>query len=254
MLNSRLQSVRRILTAHAIVLTASSMLFSQPVLAQSTSSTESREVVSSSPSGQNAAKAKNYVETSVSVGSMAQLTATRIQDTTTSLTTESFAPSAGVFATFRQSFKPWLGFSVNLGYTHPTYRYTVSAPAASAGENIKCVSDGAYVRGQRFLHRAKSISLNNSPYLVKPAAGTIAFAAKNNGGYLPNRSNAFRPEGIAGFGVDYRLTHGLGLRAQYRGLFIRYPYPDDDLSPRLKTIISEPTLSLTYTFGQHGHR
>ncbi len=250
MLNLPLQSVRRILTAHAVVIAASSMLFTKPVSAQNSSSAEPGEVASSLPSAPKTAKASNYVETSLSVGSMAQLTATRIQDTSTSLTTESFAPSAGVFATFRQSFKPWLGYSVNLGYTHPTYRYTVSAPASSASTTSK-----AFLTAHMY---EISVSYIAQKHLTKQFAlfgeaggGTVAFAAKNNGGYLPNRSNAFRPEGIAGFGLNYRLMHGLGLRAQYRGLFIRYPYPNDGLSPRLKTIISEPTLSLTYTFGRH---
>lgn len=249
MLNSRLLSIRRILTTHVVILGASSILFPQHVLAQSTSSVESSEGVHSEPSDPTTAKPKRYVETSVSVGSAAQLTATRIQDTSSSLTTESFAPSAGVFATFRQNFKPWLGYSVNLGYTHPTYRYTVSAPASFASTTSKAfLTAHMYEISVSYIaqkHLTKQFTL-----FGEAGGGTIAFAAKNNGGYLPDRSNAFRPEGIAGFGVDYRLAHGLGLRAQYRGLFIRYPYPNDGLSPRLKTIINEPTLSLTYTFSR----
>jgi opacity protein-like surface antigen len=254
-LNLLLTSFRRIVSFHTIVLAVSPLLFSQNVLAQSTSSAESSETVSSSPSAPGREKPANHVETSVSVGSMAQLAASRINETRTSLMTQSLAPSAGVFATFRQSFTPWLGYSVNLGYTRSTYRYSSSAPAGTAGmTSITPVPSHMYEISVSYI--AQKHFTNRFSVFGEAGGGTVAFAAMNQGLGLPRRSNAFRPEGIAGFGIDYQLAHGLGLRAQYRGLFIRYPYPNDDLDTRtrLTTIISEPTLSLTYTLGKHGHR
>ncbi|MBW4040259.1 MAG: hypothetical protein HIU91_15660 [Acidobacteria bacterium] len=185
---------------------------------------------------------------------MAQLTASRINDTSTNLTTQSLSPSAGVFTTFRQSFKPWLGYSVNLGYTRSTYRYSISPPTGFTG-----ITSGASIPSHMYevsiSYIAQKHLTNHLTVFGEAGAGTMAFAARNRVGSIPARgSNAFRPEGIAGFGVDYRLPHGLGLRAQYRGLFLKYPYPGDDLPTKLKTVISEPNLSLTYTFGRSGHR
>ncbi|QHN02945.1 hypothetical protein FTO74_05845 [Granulicella sp. WH15] len=254
-MNLNLQSFRRIVIVHATILAASPVLFAQAVPAQNTPVTDSSSAVFSSPSIPHIEHPKYHVETSVSVGSMAQLSADRVSDTKTDLMTQSLSPSAGVFATFRQSFKPWLGYSVNFGYTHSTYRYTdtVLAPTNSTGTTSNTLIP-AHMYEVSVSYIAQKHLTNRLTAFGEAGGGTVAFAANNIGGYLPRRSNTFLPEVIAGFGVDYRLPHGLGLRAQYRGLFIRYPYPDYDLSIRLKTIVSEPTLSLTYTFGRHPHQ
>ena len=221
------------------LLAAAPLLLAQHTLAQSTSAAPQL-------------KKATTVETSVSVGAAANLAATRIQSTNTTLTTESFTPAPEVFGTFRQTFKPWLGYSVNFGYSQPTYRYTVTPVAGSRG----------LVTGSLFDTRAYEISVSYiahkqlTPRLSlfgEAGAGTVGFSAINNG-LTPRRSNAFRPAGIAGAGVDYRLSYGFGVRAQYRGLFLTVPYPDDDNSNRPTTILSKPTLSLTYTFGSHSHK
>lgn len=245
-MNSLLQSFRHVV----IILIACPLLFSQRVFGQSPSPAQPSQAIASSP---YAEKPENNVETSISVGSMAQLSTARIQATDTSLTTESLAPSAGIFATFRQTFKPWLGYSVNLGYTHPTYRYTVSAPASSTGITSMTLTP-AHMYEISVSYIAQKHLTSRLGAFGEVGGGTLVFAANNTGGNLPNKSNVFRPEAIAGFGIDYRLTAGLGLRAQYRGLFVRYPYPDDVFATRLNTFISEPTLSLTYTFGRHTPR
>jgi hypothetical protein len=86
-------------------------------------------------------------------------------------------------------------------------------------------------------------------------AGAVAFAAINGDRSASNfsiifRNNTFRPEGITGFGIDYRLGHGFGLRGEYRGLFIKYPDYGSGIV-RLSTITSAPTLSFTYNIGGH---
>ena len=249
-MNTLLQSFRHIV----IVLLAIPCVFSQAAAAQSTSSAKTSEAVPSLPYAQPVPRPRPHVETSVSVGSMAQLTASRINDTTSSLTTQSLTPSAGVFATFQQRFKPWLGYSVNLGYTRSTYRYSIAAPAGFTGVTSR-TSIPSHMYEISVSYIAQKHLTNRFTMFGEAGAGTMAFAARNRVGSIPARgSNAFRPEGIAGFGIDYSLTHGLGLRAEYRGLFLKYPYPGDDLDTKMKTLISEPTLSLTYTFGKHTPR
>lgn len=238
--------------AQAIVLVVAPLLFVRVLSAQTTSSTSSGDAGSLSGSISRPAKPPVTVETSVSLGAAANLFATRIQATSTTLTTESFTPSAQVLATFRQTFKPWLGYSVNVGYSQPTYRYTVAPVAGTRG----------YVSGNVFDTHAYEVSLSYiahthiTPRLSlfgEAGAGTVGFAVINNG-ILPRRSNAFRPTGIAGAGVDYRLPYGFGLRAQYRGLFLTFPFPNDDNSIRPVTLLSQPSLSLTYTFGSRRHK
>lgn len=167
------------------------------------------------------------------------------------------SPSAGVFATFQQSFKPWLGYSVNLGYTRATYRYTVSAPTTAIGiTGESYVPNNVYETSVSYIsrkHLTDRISL-----FGEAGAGAISFAAITRstrsypaGFYLNvERSDTYRPVGIGGFGIDYRLAHGLGLRAEYRSLVLKYPdYASG--SARLTTVNSEPAMSITYSFGKH---
>lgn len=245
-MNSLSQCVRRAL----VILVASPAVLSQHIVAQSAPAAESTSIGTSLPSAPRANLSAHHVETSVSLGSMAVFAATRIKESSTDLTTQSLTPSAAVFATFRQNFKPWLGYSVNVGYTHPTYHQIVTDTTSFTGRTTQSLVPAnmfevsvSYVAEKHLTDRLTTFG--------EVGGGTVAFAATNGAGDFQRRSNAFRPAGVAGFGIDYQLTRGLGLRAEYRGLFIRFPYPDYDESVRLKTIISEPTLSLTYRFGRH---
>jgi opacity protein-like surface antigen len=229
-------------------------LFSPHVHAQNTA-TESSSVATL-PAAPRTEVPKHQVETTISLGATGQLTATRIHDTSTQFVTESLSPSAGLFATFRQSFKPWLGYSVNFGYTRATYRYTSGAPVpftGITGENF--IPNDVYETSISYIaqkHLTGRIAL-----FGEAGAGAMSFASINRdirstpgATALTYRSNNFRPEGIAGVGLDYRLAHGLSLRAEYRGLFIKYPDYGSGVT-RLATVTSEPVLSVTYNFGKH---
>jgi len=81
--------------------------------------------------------------------------------------------------------------------------------------------------------------------------GGIAFNANHAQAEAPI---IYHGLGLAGVGVDWRLTNHLGLRAEYRGLLT--PAPDWGPLPtyyhpaqRPLTLISEPTVSLVYRFG-----
>lgn len=194
--------------------------------------------------------ARLHPENSISFGATAQLTAPRMTDSPRQLLTTSVAPSAEVFATFRQSFRPALGYSVNFGYSRTTDRYSYSPRAGTSGYTAQTnlavhmfEVSLSYIPQQ---HLQKNLSL-----FEELGAGTVAFATINTGQDLPGRSNTFLPAAIGGIGFDYRLPRGFGLRTQYRGLLVHHPYPDYDNSPKLKTVISAPALSLTYTFGKH---
>lgn len=199
---------------------------------------------------------KRPVETSFSVGAFGALTAARIRESSSALITQSLAPSAGVLATFRQSFRPWLGYSVNFGYTRANYRYTAAAPAPFPGTTVATyIPNHVYETSVSYI--AQKHLTNRLTVFGEAGAGAIAFASINRdirssppNFYLTYRNNNFRPEGITGFGFDYRMGHGLGLRAEYRGLFVKYPdYASGSIRPT--TISSQPAVSLTYTFGTH---
>src|ERR1700761_6579130 len=60
-----------------------------------------------------------HPQTSISLGTFGQFTPTRIQSNAQlgNLVTSGASPTAGVLGTFRQQFRPWLGYSINMGYT-----------------------------------------------------------------------------------------------------------------------------------------
>ena len=59
----------------------------------------------------------------------------------------------------------------------------------------------------------------------------------------------FRPLGVGGVGVDYRLSPKLAFRAEYRAQV--YKYADYGFGvAKLTAVTSEPTVSLVYNF--HG--
>jgi hypothetical protein len=77
-------------------------------------------------------KAKTSSAIDFSLGTFGELTPTRTpiesfsgqQGTSFNQTTQGASASAGVLGTFHQSFKPWLGYIVNLGYSRFSENYS----------------------------------------------------------------------------------------------------------------------------------
>lgn len=201
------------------------------------------------------AKLSWHPETSLSLGAFAQFTPTRVQvntygGVTTGVQTQGIAPTAGVLGTFRQQFRPWAGYSLNMGYTRVDERYTFTSPAPVHGP-FHVPSDLyelslSYV-GQRHLSpRLDAFAQVGAGFVtVLPLHRTLSPGS----GFTPEPVN-FRPEGTTGVGLDLRLAHNFAFRAEYRGLL--YKNPDFGSLQKSTTWTSEPTLSLVYRFGgQH---
>ncbi len=109
------------------------------------------------------------------------------------------------------------------------YRYTDAASSPNTATTRETYTPNntyetsvSYVATRRFTDRVSLFG--------EAGAGAVGFASMESGVrstpasfFLTYRKNTFRPEGIAGLGFDYRLFHGTGLRAEYRGLFVKYP-------------------------------
>ncbi len=192
---------------------------------------------------------RHPIETSVSLGAAAQLTATRV---TQPLGSQSFDPSVCVLGSVRQSFRPWLGYSANFGYT----RTTEENGSLSYFASRLAIPSNVYE-----LSLAYMIQKHITPRLTGFAdlgAGVLTFLPVHRGSTasasLPTSTSTvpsvlFRQLGVAGVGVDYYFNSHLALRAEYRGLLYKYPNYSG-LAGRLVTVSSQPTLSVTYTFGR----
>jgi len=210
----------------------------------------------------------------VSVGVFGQLTDTRTPVTTLfdsavgntiQQTSQGPSQSPGIFATFHQSFKPWLGYNVNFGYTRLSENYSsgsafVPAPGSgpapissfahgSIGASAYELTIAYLVNGPRSRRFSTFAQFGGGGLFFRPSESELPVSLE------PVREQT-RPAMLFGVGMDYRLTSHLGLRAEYRGLF--YKSPDFTLPPydgfnfpmsRLFTVTNEPAISLVYRFG-----
>lgn len=143
--------------------------------------------------------------------------------------TETYSP--GALASFRQSFRPWLGYEVNYGYHLSSDVYS-----------------GFHV--QHDVHEA------TAAYLIQlhKFYGLEPFALAGGGAmiFVPISSplsHQERPVGLYGLGVNY-MPGGhqhFGLRFQYRGLVYRTPnFNQASLSSRSYRNTSEPAIGVFY--------
>jgi opacity protein-like surface antigen len=215
-------------------------------------------------------------ETDVSFGAYGQLTETRMPTTTyiepagvlTMQFSQSTSPSPGVFGTFHQSFKPWLGYNVNFGYTRFSENYsygetfvsTVTPPVSSLSSfaqgslrtNMYDLTIAYVFEGPRNKRFSTFGQFGGGGLFFLPPANAVSAPYST-----VTAKNQTRPAMVFGVGMNYKLTNHLALRAEYRGFF--YKSPDFNLPPygggeslpmtRLFTVTSEPAVSLVYRFG-----
>jgi len=205
---------------------------------------------------------KHKVETTVSLGGSPQLSATRIENLANGgFITQSLHPSANIVTTFRQSFRPWLGYSVNVGYTRAAVHFTNDAGTEIVGtrgnfyvpNNVWELSL-SHVAQMHLTHKLTGFTDEGAGFMAfQPAKRGSTYAIPYPGGCCATVGTNFRPLIVFGAGVDYHFDPQWSLRAEYRGLLYKYPDYGQGL-PKLITITSEPTVSLTYTFGKHTYK
>jgi len=222
---------------------------------------------------------KSFVpEMDVSLGILGQLTDARtpttsvvqtpgsdLHDIFTTQTNQGTSPSAGVLGTFHQSFKPWLGYNVNVGYTRFSENYSYGS-AFVPEKGSKFPPFDTFSRGSI---GTNMYELTIAETFVGPSSKRFNTFGQFGGGglfFLPTDSASpasyqTRPAMIFGVGANFKLSNRLDLRAEYRGLF--YKSPDFNLPPydgynfpmtRLFTVTNSPAVSLVYRFGRTAKR
>jgi hypothetical protein len=243
-------AVRHILFALAIAAScptapAQTTSPTEPITSPQASSSLATEPASAPAAAPAPAPHSPHVETSVSLGVAPQLTASRVS------TGQSLDPSPAVLATFRQSFRPWLGYSVNLGYTRTT-EHNDTAYAAHYDIPASMYELSLSYLTQRHITRRLTAFADLGAGMVSFLPTGSASLSSPNGVYRLPLPVTFRPLGVAGFGFDYRYTPHLALRAEYRGLLYKYADYGVGLN-RAITVSSQPTLSLVYNFTPKPH-
>jgi len=206
---------------------------------------------------------QHKVETTISLGGAPQLTATRIENGASGeFITQSLHPSPNIVATFRQNFRPWLGYSVNIGYTRASEHNTDNAGPQSTGSRSNFYVPNnvwelslTHVAQVHLTHKLTGFTDEGAGFLAfQPAKRGSTYAIPvAGGGCCVTVGTNFRPLIVFGTGVDYHFDPQWALRMEYRGLLYKFADYGQNL-PKLITITSEPTVSLTYTFGKHTYK
>jgi hypothetical protein len=198
---------------------------------------------------------KHRSDTSLSLGLFPQLTIDRTSDFYGSAQ-QGTAPSTGTLGTFRQTFHPWLGYSINLGYSRVSEQYRNSTYTYYGLNNFN-VDTNVYESSVTYIahtpvNRHFSLFADIGPGLltflpVHRGTNAINYAPNFIANLVPGVQ--VRPTGVFGSGIDIHLTRRLDLRAEYRGLFYKNPdFNTGDYYSKQLTLTSEPTLSLVYNF------
>jgi opacity protein-like surface antigen len=248
-----------------------------PLLACLLALLASRTAVAQNPDrnpGQTPAKKHFTPQTDLSAGIYGQLTNTRMPTTVvdspegvfTRQITQGTSDSPGVFATFHQSFKPWLGYNVNFGYSRFSENYSYGQAYLPSSTSTQ----PAYSNFAQGSIPTNMLDLTIAYVFRGPSNKKFSTFGQFGGGglfFLPTVSTdshdlnpvrqQTRPATIFGVGMNYKLTNRLNLRAEYRGLF--YKCPDFTLPPygggnsfpmtKLFTVTNVPAVSLVYRFG-----
>jgi opacity protein-like surface antigen len=245
---------RSILTLTLAIPTITFAQIDGPKLASPTTPCKPRTSSTTTPA--KPCRPKHHTDTSLSLGAFSELTIDRFQEFRTGVVIQSTAPSSGTLGTFRQTFSPWLGYSVNLGYARVAEHYLDSngnygrPSELTAGTNMYETSL-TYIAHAR-VDKRFSLFGDVGPGLLTflPYSATNNPAIEPPDGFLArDLSVQVRPTAVFGSGIDVLLSRHFTLRAEYRGLV--YNNPDfrtgDTLSKRI-TLTSEPTFSLVYHF------
>jgi hypothetical protein len=174
-------------------------------------------------------------------------------------TVEGSSSSAGVLATIHQSFRPWLGYNVNFGYSRFSEQYSQGMYFPNPSQPTNPISSFAYGSIGENMYE-----LTGASAVQGPRTKRVETFFQLGGGalsFLPTQNPSpywveFRPVMVFGTGMNYRVSKHWGLRAEYRGLFYKTPSfsgfrgADSDVpTVKLYTITNEPTISLVYRLG-----
>lgn len=200
-------------------------------------------------------KPQHHVDTSISLGVLPQLTIDRSLQIETYEAVQIAAPSAGTTATFRQVFRPWLGYSVNLGYMRMPMHYV--EPSTFPVNNNFNVNSNAWESTVSYVAQTTASprwslfgDVGGGVLTFQPTTFEHPYVAYQHPGVQA------RPAGVGGAGMELHFARSWAFRMEYRGLL--YEGPDyntgaESTYHKQMTLTSEPTLSLVYHFGGNRH-
>jgi hypothetical protein len=156
---------------------------------------------------------------------------------------EDTTESGGALVSFRQPYRPWVGYEANLGYTRFSEAYNKGV--VKLANNVTDFSL-AYLFQSPTVYGVQPFASVGVGIIVFSPMGTITDL---NAVTPPHFSSQLLPEFVYSLGLNYPILGRFGVRGQLRGL--KYKTPDFGQvsldSHKLRNTL-EPTFSVYYRF------
>jgi len=169
-----------------------------------------------------------------------QGTALVTKDTTNSGSTHQTTKTGGLLLGYSYQFNKWAGVEGNYGYTRNVQTFTAPARGSSLESDFHQVT-GAFVA-----HFPTSVE-KVRPYALA-GAGALVFDPTDRyvvSGAERQTKGAF----VYGGGVNFDVTHGFGIRAEYRGYVYKIPdFNVDSLNIDKVTHLAQPSAGFYFRF------
>ena len=157
---------------------------------------------------------------------------------------EDTTESGGVLVSFRQPYRPWLGYSADLSYTKFYEAYNKGVVKVES--NVTDISVSYLFQSPTIYGVQPYLSLGGGIIYFSPIQGTITNLIKP---IATDLTGQLSPEFTFNFGLNYPIFSRLGVRGGLRGL--KYKTPDfHQFAIDTKTLRTtlEPNISVYYRF------
>jgi hypothetical protein len=156
---------------------------------------------------------------------------------------EDTTESGGGLISFRQPYKPWLGYEANVGFTKFYEAYNKGVVKTES--NVTDLTVAYLLQSPTIYGFQPFFSIGGGIIYFSPIGGTLTTINSP----VTRLSGQLLPEFTYSLGLNYPLFKRIGVRGQLRGL--KYKTPDfHQFALDTKTLRStyEPTLSVYYRF------
>ncbi|HYK90458.1 MAG TPA: porin family protein [Acidobacteriota bacterium] len=150
--------------------------------------------------------------------------------------------TGGLLVGYRFHFSRWLAADASYGYDRSTQQSFSLAGPTNVQANVHQATGALVVTLPVSAARLK-------PYALAGAGALVFDPTGNPGGFVPEVGSQAKATFVYGAGVDYRISHNIALRAEYRGLV--YNRPDfglADLNSNVTAHTAQPSAGIVFRF------
>jgi Outer membrane protein beta-barrel domain len=156
---------------------------------------------------------------------------------------EDTTSSGGGLVSFRQPYRPWLGYEANVGFTKFYEAYNKGQ--VKLENNVTDFNVAYLLQTPSYYGVQAFFTIGGGVIVFSPISGSVTstIPAPTN---LPSQA---LPDFVYSLGLNYPIFNHFGVRGQLRGL--KYKTPDfhqDSLNTHTLRSTYEPTLSIYYRF------